>query len=654
MSATKDLGNNRVTTQNNMQAAEPKNLQDAPDLDPASHLSAGVPDLEVLVAQGKALRDSGELEQALKTFDKAIHLLEETYNDSLSADAFNGRAGIYHLMGEYALAQKDLKAAYTLAKKLEDKRRMANYLINIGILQTKLADYPQALKSLSRAHKLIREQLSDKTIEVQCLINMALLYEEMEEDYKALEIYQEALSTLQNLANEHLKAICYVNLGNVYKRLGHDAIALDQFEQALSGAMAIGFVKVEMAALEGLGQLRSSRGELEQAISLHQTGLAKAKALGDAESEMDALLNLGQAYLKQSNFTEAFSAFFRVLELAEDTGRKKMIIQAHECLAQAFEQNGQPERSLEHFKTYHYLEKSLFNEENDRKTRQLALQFDLERSQYEADVYKLQTGLEREAKERAEAMVKLRTQELEESHATIEKQKESLMQAARRSTALNERVLRRLSAELHDGPAQDLGFVLLKLEASDLSDLLAHEPEKQAKYEKERQRIYESVKRALKDMRAVASGMCLPELGHLSLIETVKRAVKRHELRTETQVRLNLASDLADVSLPVRITVYRLIQESLSNSHKHAGAKGQSIQLSQQSDVLCLVISDDGPGFPLESMLAEQEHLGLVGMKERVESLGGSFFILSKPGQGTSIKAYLPIHLEAELETYYL
>ncbi len=608
---------------------------------------------QALLAQAKILRDLGELEPSLSMFASVLGLFETYQDEPLKADAFNGRASVYHLMGEYALAQKDLKQVFQLAKSLDDKKRMANCLINIGILQTKLADYPQALKSLSRAHKLIREQLTDDLIEIQCLINMALLYEEIEEDHKALETYQEALSKLQGLDNKQLEAICRVNMGNVYKRLGHDQIALEHYEEALRLAESIGFVKVEMAALEGLGQVRSALAEFPKALQLYRLVLKKAQEMGDAESEMDALTQLAGAYLKAQDAEKAFDLLFAALELASESGRKKTTMQVHELLAQAYEQVGQTSLALKHFRDYHYLEKTLFNEENDRKTRQLALQFDLERSQYEADVYKLQTELEREAKEQAEAIVRERTRELEQSYATIEKQRKGLMQAARRSVALNERVLRRLSAELHDGPAQDLGFVLLKLEASDLSDLLTEQPERLERYQKERQKIYQSVERALRDMRAVASGMCLPELGHLSLIDTVKRALRRHELRTESKVRLELSPEMSDASLPVKITVYRLIQESLSNAYKHAAAKGQSIRLEQQEELLYLEISDEGPGFSQEAMLAEQEHLGLVGMRERVESLGGRFSLISVLGQGTQVRAYLPLHTEPALDADY-
>jgi len=102
----------------------------------------------------------------------------------------------------------------------------------------------------------------------------------------------------------------------------------------------------------------------------------------------------------------------------------------------------------------------------------------------------------------------------------------------------------------------------------------------------------------------------------------------------------NLPSHL---SLPVKITVYRVIQEALSNAYRHAGGAGQEVQVDCGSHQLTLTVADRGPGFDNLGNLERDEHLGLVGMRERLESLGGSFHIESARGQGTRIIAQLPL-----------
>ena len=300
-----------------------------------------------------------------------------------------------------------------------------------------------------------------------------------------------------------------------------------------------------------------------------------------------------------------------------------------------------------------------------RKLASLSIQFDLERAQYQAEVYRIGTEIEREAKERAEAMVKQRTKELVESHQTIATQhqqlqekvielgnllkqnemlRQRLMLAARRNTTLNEEFLRRLSAELHDGPAQDLGYAVIKFGSGEIEAAVEALPQaRQAAYTKELGTIQTSISRALKEMRAIAAGMCLPELNHLSLTETGMRAISSHQRRTQTEVEFDFEGQFTDVVLPVKITVYRLVQESLMNGFKHGGSGEQMVRIYPENGQLHLEIRDKGPGFELNDSLEYNGRLGLLGMRERVESLGGRFWIDTTLKQGTCVHAVLPL-----------
>ena len=129
--------------------------------------------------------------------------------------------------------------------------------------------------------------------------------------------------------------------------------------------------------------------------------------------------------------------------------------------------------------------------------------------------------------------------------------------AAERTTALNERFLRRVSADLHDGPAQDLSFALLKLDG--LAQLPLTEAER-AQREVQVQAVQGSLERATRELRAVARGLRLPELEPLTLAETVRRAVHTFERRSGATVGVRLGDLPDDVPLSFKITVFRLLQ----------------------------------------------------------------------------------------------
>ena len=225
---------------------------------------------------------------------------------------------------------------------------------------------------------------------------------------------------------------------------------------------------------------------------------------------------------------------------------------------------------------------------------------------------------------------------------------ERVRRAAASVAFLNESFLRRVGSELHDGPAQDLGLSLLKLDSL-AGRLEARSPEQIDPLDLTQMvEVQSSLSAALKEMRGIAAGLSLPQLSELSLPETVIRAVRSHERRTGTQVVLELENVPDQVAEPLKITVYRLIQEALNNAYRHAGGIGQQVRVFGENDRLVVTISDSGPGFQPEQHAGWDGHLGLVGMRERVESIGGLFKIVSHIGQGTRVIAHLPFRLEGD------
>jgi signal transduction histidine kinase len=228
--------------------------------------------------------------------------------------------------------------------------------------------------------------------------------------------------------------------------------------------------------------------------------------------------------------------------------------------------------------------------------------------------------------------------------AQIRELSERVRRASASVAQLNESYLKRVGSELHDGPAQDLGLSILKLDA------LAGRLEKSATDTDMVVQFNEigiSLQNALKEMRGIAAGLSLPQLIELDLAETVQHAVRAHERRTGTQVELSLKPVDDLVALPVRITIYRLIQEALNNAYRHADGVGQRVRVSSEAGQLVVMISDNGTGFDPKQTVSDGR-LGLSGMRERVESLGGWFQIDSRAGHGTTILARLPFQVDGD------
>ena len=215
--------------------------------------------------------------------------------------------------------------------------------------------------------------------------------------------------------------------------------------------------------------------------------------------------------------------------------------------------------------------------------------------------------------------------------------------AAARTTALNERFLRRFSAELHDGPAQEISLALLELDHAQAivsTDGLASR--ERIEMERNLVSVQESLRRALTDVRATSSGLLLPHLNDLSFSDAVRHAVRAHRQRTGSHVDIQISGGADELPLTTKITAYRVVQEALANAWRHAGGTGQSVRVDRLGDRIVIEIDDSGQGFDA-SITPDGDHLGLLGMRERVESLGGEFRIVSAPSTGTRVTASLPV-----------
>jgi signal transduction histidine kinase len=144
---------------------------------------------------------------------------------------------------------------------------------------------------------------------------------------------------------------------------------------------------------------------------------------------------------------------------------------------------------------------------------------------------------------------------------------------------------------------------------------------------------------SLNEIRTISSGLAPPELAALTLGETLQMAAARHIGRTGTNVDCDLRCLPDEVDPSLKICLYRFAQEGLNNAFRHAGGRGQSIYARCRDRLLIVVVSDSGAASDRIRQPSSSGRLGLIGLRGRIESLGGDFEFQSEPGQGTRVSA---------------
>ena len=201
-----------------------------------------------------------------------------------------------------------------------------------------------------------------------------------------------------------------------------------------------------------------------------------------------------------------------------------------------------------------------------------------------------------------------------------------------------------MGADLHDGPAQLIAFALLKLE----------ELTSEANSEKDRLAVGQSIKEPLQDalteIRNLSGGLTLPGFEGLTTREVLDKAANSHRRRTDVQIHREFDQALSQTYLPesVLICVYRFVQETLNNSFQHGQTEEVFLSANLSEHSFTATVLDHGVGFNPDLIDRETHCLGLAGMRERIESVGGTFSIISQLGEGTRACASFSLDTQHE------
>ena len=233
----------------------------------------------------------------------------------------------------------------------------------------------------------------------------------------------------------------------------------------------------------------------------------------------------------------------------------------------------------------------------------------------------------------------------------IVRMRDNLERAMAQILATDERMLGRMGLDIHDGPTQQLSVAMLEVQLleADLAEASDGGLPTPDSIRPAVGRIYETVGGALHEMRELIGHLRPAQFEDRRLVDILQDAVTAFQARSDVETTTEWVGEFPvnGVSITQRITLYRILQETLTNAQRHGRATRIDVRATDGEAGVTLEVVDDGAGFDPDEVQRRRPGMplarfGLYGMRDRAQILGGSFHITSVPGTGTSVRVFLP------------
>lgn len=262
-----------------------------------------------------------------------------------------------------------------------------------------------------------------------------------------------------------------------------------------------------------------------------------------------------------------------------------------------------------------------------------------------ADIQMWNRDLDTRVRERTAAVEQARN-EISELYAELQRKEQVRSELLRRIFSAQEEERKRISRELHDETAQVLTGLAYTLD--DAAEMTT-EPEVKAQLE----RMHTLANTALEEIHRIILDLRPTMLDHLGLIPALRWYAESRLNEKEIRFTLRETGPARRLSPTIETAVFRVAQEAINNIARHSDAIRAELVFRFMPDQLEVTIADDGKGFDVNQVLdqvIDRRGLGLLGMRERIDAIGGQLIFRSAPGVGTMVQINVPFETSVSLK----
>ena len=469
----------------------------------------------------------GDYKNSLHYFIKSLNIRNQIGNKADIASTLNNIGIIYKIIGNYSEALNYYMESLRLKNEIGDERKVAGTLNNIGLIYNTIGDYNKALEYTLKSYKMIKK-FDDKRSEAFILNNLGMNFKEMEKYDEALNYYMQSIKLSKEVGDKQSASDSTNNIAVVYSLLGNQNLAIKNYHEC---------------------------------ISINRETLNR-------KGEASALLNLGLSYLTLERYKDALESINEGLNIAESIRDKELILLCNKALSEIYEKSKDLIKSIKHYKVFHEKEREVFKEEVDIKTRELLLQYEVEKHQKESK--------------------------------TIKDQNEELSRLVNELNSINEKkniYMEMVSHDLRDpisGIYSISDILLSDFENMDKEEIIDFIND--IKYSSSK--ILKILKTLL-DLNAIETGRSVLSFEKSDVSKIVDEVIKQYTSRAlKKKIKINFTFSGNVMAYVDSNSLSQIISNLLSNAIKFtAPGKNIFIKLKDEDRNLILKIKDEGPGF---------------------------------------------------------
>ena len=579
---------------------------------------------EYYLQKGKALSE------ALK-FDKGIYYY------------YQQGTVLSYTKGNYAKALDESNKGLEMARKLKDTLKVITMLNNLGIISAYLGNYQGQLEYALQVKDAV-ESVKDSSMLSGAYHNLANCYHNLGQFRKAVETsgYSIYVNGLFSEKNMYINRV-YATLGQSYEGLRMADSALFYYSIAIKESVRLNDKYAEGSIYGYMCNLYAGMNRFGDMLKAAEKSLSLSKELQSRQMMASSLYNIAYAQFLNNNNKEAYKSIKEALSIAVADSLGDELKNCYTVLSYIAARDGDYVTSVSAKQKADSIADASLNEKVLKSTADLEKKYETEKKDNQIKLQ--QAEIKRKSTLNyiligsAVALVVVsflsyrnyRQKQKLQQQRIYELETEKKLAATEAVLKGEEQERTRLAKDLHDG----LGGMLsgIKYSFQTMKGNLIMTPENHQAFE----RSMDMLDSSIREMRRVAHNMMPEALVKFGLDTALKDFCTDINQTGALNVSYqSIGMETSVIEQTTAITIYRIVQELINNTMKHAAAKNAIVQVSRTNGILSVTVEDDGKGFDT-AVLSQVRGIGWDNIKNRVEFLKGTLDVDSQPGKGTSV-----------------